>query len=200
MLFDKGFLGGESLADGILTTPFWDVSIRAATLTKATGNNTKNTWVLEGPMTLPKPFLPTEGRVLLDRAGRIAVGISSAAYTYTDDTLTFDAAAGLLRVAVAQAKITAAGFENTAAGARAYFWKTYGDLILSQRATVSQTLPEYGLFFSEAGTVTAVTDQVCTISMTVTKKLVIDTGEQRAKANAVTIQDNQQGSAADQLR
>ncbi|HIE9077552.1 TPA: hypothetical protein ACXP71_000501 [Klebsiella pneumoniae] len=94
----------------------------------------------------------------------------------------------------------AAGYADTTEGAQKYFWDTYGGIILSQKSTASQTLPEYTLFFSEAGAVTAVTDQVCTISMTVTKKLVIDTGEQRAKANAVTIQDNQQGSAADQLR
>ena len=200
VLFDKGFLGGESLVDGVLTTPFWDVPIRAATLTKATGNNEKGTWILEGPMTLPKPFSATEGRVLLDRAGRIAVGIASAAYTYTGDTLAFDAAAGLLRVAVTQSKITAAGFDNTAAGARAYFWKTYGDLILSQRSTVSQTLPEYGLFFSEAGTVTAVTDQNCTATIRVTKKLSLDTGAMLARATASDLQAQTDRYAADKFR
>ncbi|HIF7360716.1 TPA: hypothetical protein ACX4AB_005399, partial [Klebsiella pneumoniae] len=140
---------------------------RAATLTKVTGNNTKKTWVLEGAIKLPKPFSPAEGRVLYDREGRIPVGIASAAYTYTDDTLTFDAAAGLLRVAVAQDKMTAAGFENTESGAQAYFWKTYGDLILSQKSTETQILPEYTLFFSEAGEVSVITDQNCTATVQV---------------------------------
>ncbi|HBW5194140.1 TPA: hypothetical protein ME673_005556, partial [Klebsiella pneumoniae] len=200
MLFDKGFLSGESLRDGLLTTPYFDVSMRAATMTKVTGNNTKKTWVLEGAIKLPKPFSPAEGRVLYDREGRIPVGIASAAYTYTDDTLTFDAAAGLLRVAVAQDKMTAAGFENTESGAQAYFWKTYGDLILSQKSTETQILPEYTLFFSEAGEVSVITDQNCTATVQVTKKLALDTGAMLARAASTDLRVQTDRYAVDKFR
>lgn len=200
VLFDKGFLSGESLRDGLLTTPYFDVSMRAATLTKVTGNNTKKTWVLEGAIKLPKPFSPAEGRVLYDREGRIPVGIASAAYTYTDDTLTFDAAAGLLRVAVAQDKMTAAGFENTESGAQAYFWKTYGDLILSQKSTETQILPEYTLFFSEAGEVSVITDQNCTATVQVTKKLALDNGAMLARAASTDLRVQTDRYAVDKFR
>ncbi|WP_224373727.1 hypothetical protein, partial [Klebsiella michiganensis] len=197
-LFDKGIFGGETLADGVLTTKFFDVSMRAFSVDSVSAGT--NTWVLKGSIKLPKPFSSTEGRVLRDRQNRITIGVASSVYTYSDDTLAFDAANEILYIAVAKSRITAAGYEDSISGATAYFWDTYGGLMLSQQSTETQTLPEYTLFFSEAGTVTVATDQVCSAIITATKKLVIDTGEQRAKANAVTIQDNQQGSAADQLR
>ncbi|WP_236745022.1 hypothetical protein [Klebsiella variicola] len=198
-LFSQGFFDGETLTDGVLTTPYYDVAMRQF-IVDSVSASTFNTWVLKGSIKLPRAFSATEARVLRDRKNRIQIGIASSAYTYTVDTLAFDAANDLLYVAVSRTVMIAAGYADTTEGAQKYFWDTYGGIILSQKSTASQTLPEYTLFFSEAGAVTAVTDQVCTISMTVTKKLVIDTGEQRAKANAVTIQDNQQGSAADQLR
>ena len=198
-LFSQGFFDGETLTDGVLTTPYYDVAMRQF-IVDSVSASTFNTWVLKGSIKLPRAFSATEARVLRDRKNRIPIGIASSAYTYTVDTLAFDAANDLLYVAVSRTVMIAAGYADTTEGAQKYFWDTYGGIILSQKSTASQTLPEYTLFFSEAGAVTAVTDQVCTISMTVTKKLVIDTGEQRAKANAVTIQDNQQGSAADQLR
>ncbi|EPX2835756.1 hypothetical protein ACWYEE_002980, partial [Klebsiella variicola] len=199
MLFSQGFFDGETLTDGVLTTPYYDVAMRQF-IVDSVSASAFNTWVLKGSIKLPRAFSATEARVLRDRKNRIPIGIASSAYTYTVDTLAFDAANALLYVAVSRSVMIAAGYADTTEGAQKYFWDTYGGIILSQKSTTSQTLPEYTLFFSEAGAVTAVTDQVCTISMTVTKKLVIDTGEQRAKANAVTIQDNQQGSAADQLR
>ncbi|HDH1787643.1 TPA: hypothetical protein PIV34_005484, partial [Klebsiella quasipneumoniae subsp. similipneumoniae] len=198
-LFSQGFFDGETLTDGVLTTPYYDVAMRQF-IVDSVSASAFNTWVLKGSIKLPRAFSATEARVLRDRKNRIPIGIASSAYTYTVDTLAFDAANALLYVAVSRSVMIAAGYADTTEGAQKYFWDTYGGIILSQKSTASQTLPEYTLFFSEAGAVTAVTDQVCTISMTVTKKLVIDTGEQRAKANAVTIQDNQQGSAADQLR
>ncbi|HIH5236517.1 TPA: hypothetical protein ACYSEZ_004189, partial [Klebsiella variicola] len=197
-LFSQGFFDGETLTDGVLTTPYYDVAMRQFSVDSVSAGT--NTWVLKGSIKLPQAFSATEARVLRDRKNRIPIGITSSVYTYTVDTLAFDAANALLYVAVSRSVMIAAGYADTTEGAQKYFWDTYGGIILSQKSTASQTLPEYTLFFSEAGAVTAVTDQVCTISMTVTKKLVIDTGEQRAKANAVTIQDNQQGSAADQLR
>lgn len=63
----------------------------------------------------------------------------------------------------------AAGYADTTEGAQKYFWDTYGGIILSQKSTASQTLPEYTLFFSEAGAVTAVTDQNRTATIQVTK-------------------------------
>jgi hypothetical protein len=47
-------------------------------------------------------------------------------YTYTDDTLAFDAANEILYIAVAKSRITAAGYEDSISGATAYFWYTYG--------------------------------------------------------------------------
>ncbi|EOD9025606.1 hypothetical protein ACJ5XQ_004965, partial [Klebsiella michiganensis] len=198
-LFDKGIFGGEMLSDGVLTTPYFDVSMRAFTVGSVSASAV-GTWVLKGTITLPEPFSSTEGRVLRDRQNRITIGVTSSVYTYTDDTLAFDAANEILYIAVSKSRITAAGYEDSISGATAYFWDTYGGLMLSQKSTETQTLPEYTLFFSEAGTVTVATDQVCSATVTATKKLVIDSGNQKAKANAVTIQDNQQAGAADQLR
>lgn len=115
--------------------------------------------------------------MLRDRKNRIPIGIASSAYTYTVDTLAFDAANDLLYVAVSRTVMIAAGYADTTEGAQKYFWDTYGGIILSQKSTASQTLPEYTLFFSEAGAVTAVTDQNCTATIQVTKNCLLMLGK-----------------------
>lgn len=198
-LFKRGFFSGESLSDGVLTTPYFDVSLRQFTVESVSASEV-NTWVLKGSIKLPKSYSSSEGRVLRDRENRIPIGIASSAYTYTVDTLAFDAANALLYVAVSRSAMIAAGYDDTTEGAQNYFWDTYGGLILSQQSTESQTLPEYTLFFSEAGAVTVVTDQNCAATIKVTKKLSLDVGKMQSNANAVNIAANAQAYAADRLR
>lgn len=197
-LFKRGFFSGESLSDGVLTTPYYDVAMRQFTVNSVSAGN--NAWVLKGSIKLPKPYSSSEGRVLRDRENRIPIGITSSVYTYTVDTLAFDAANALLYVAVSRSAMIAAGYDDTTEGAQKYFWDTYGGLILSQQSTESQRLPEYTLFFSEAGAVTVVTDQNCTATIQVTKKLSLDVGKMQSNANAVNIAANSQAYAADRLR
>jgi hypothetical protein len=59
-LFDKGIFGGETLSDGVLTTKFFDVSMRAFTVGSVSASAV-NTWVLKGTVALPKPFHPRKG-------------------------------------------------------------------------------------------------------------------------------------------
>ena len=198
-LFSQGFFDGETLTDGVLTTPYYDVAMRQFTVNSVSAS-TFNTWVLKGTIKLPQEYSTTEARVLRDRKNRIPIGIASSAYTYTVDTLAFDAANDLLYVAVSRTVMIAAGYADTTEGAQKYFWDTYGGIILSQKSTASQTLPEYTLFFSEAGTVTAVTNQNCTATIKVTKKLSLDVGKMQSNANAVNIAANAQAYAADRLR
>jgi hypothetical protein len=197
-LFSQGFFDGETLTDGVLTTPYYDVAMRQFTVNSVSAGN--DAWVLKGTIKLPQAYSTTEARVLRDRKNRIQIGIASSAYTYTVDTLAFDAANSLLYVAVSRSAMIAAGYADTTEGAQRYFWDTYGGIILSQKSTASQTLPEYTLFFSEAGTVTAVTDQNCTATIQVTKKLSLDVGKMQSDANAVNIAANAQTYAADRLR
>ncbi|WP_391523744.1 hypothetical protein [Klebsiella variicola] len=198
-LFSQGFFDGETLTDGVLKTPYYDVAMRQF-IVDSVSASTFNTWVLKGSIKLPRAFSATEARVLRDRKNRIPIGIASSAYTYTVDTLAFDAANDLLYVAVSRAVMIAAGYADTTEGAQKYFWDAYGGIILSQKSTASQTLPEYTLFFSEAGAVTAVTDQNCTATIQVTKKLSLDVGKMQSNANAVNIAANSQAYAADRLR
>nr|DAZ03237.1 MAG TPA: tail spike [Caudoviricetes sp.] len=198
-LFSQGFFDGETLTDGVLTTPYYDVAMRQF-IVDSVSASTFNTWVLKGSIKLPRAFSATEARVLRDRKNRIPIGIASSAYSYTVDTLAFDAANDLLYVAVSRTVMIAAGYADTTEGAQKYFWDTYGGIILSQKSTASQTLPEYTLFFSEAGAVTAVTDQNCTATIQVTKKLSLDVGKMQSNANAVNIAANSQAYAADRLR
>lgn len=198
-LFKRGFFSGESLSDGVLTTPYFDVSMRQFTVDSVSASEV-NTWVLKGSIKLPKSYSSSEGRVLRDRENSIAIGVSSSVYTYTGDTLAFDAANALLYVAVSRSAMTSAGYDDTTDGAQNYFWDTYGGLILSQQSTESQTLPEYTLFFSEAGEVSVITDQNCTATIQVTKKLSLDVGKMQSNANAVNIAANSQAYAADRLR
>lgn len=198
-LFSQGFFDGETLTDGVLTTPYYDVAMRQF-IVDSVSASAFNTWVLKGSIKLPRAFSATEARVLRDRKNRIPIGIASSAYTYTVDTLAFDAANDLLYVAVSRTVMIAAGYADTTEGAQKYFWDTYGGIILSQKSTASQTLPEYTLFFSEAGAVTAVTDQNCTATIQVTKKLSLDVGKMQSNANAVNIAANSQAYAADRLR
>lgn len=198
-LFSQGFFNGETLADGVLTTPYFDVSMRQFVVDSVSAS-TVNTWVLKGKIKLPQAYSTTEGRVLRDRQNRITIGLASSSYTYTVDTLAFDAANALLYVAVSRSAMIAAGYSDTTDGAQQYFWDVYGGIILSQKSTTSQTLPEYTLFFSEAGAVTAVTDQNCTATIQVTKKLSLDVGKMQSNANAVNIDANSQAYAADRLR
>ncbi|WP_319159099.1 hypothetical protein [Klebsiella pneumoniae] len=198
-LFKRGFFSGESLSDGVLTTPYFDVSLRQFTVESVSASEV-NTWVLKGSIKLPKSYSSSEGRVLRDRENSIAIGVSSSVYTYTGDTLAFDAANALLYVAVSRSAMASAGYDDTTDGAQNYFWDTYGGLILSQQSTESQTLPEYTLFFSEAGEVSVITDQNCTATIQVTKKLSLDVGKMQSDANAVNIAANAQAYAADRLR
>ncbi|HEI9843038.1 TPA: hypothetical protein SLN53_005339, partial [Klebsiella pneumoniae] len=148
-LFSQGFFDGETLTDGVLTTPYYDVAMRQFTVNSVSAGT--DAWVLKGTIKLPQAHSTTEARVLRDRKNRIPIGIASSAYTYTVDTLAFDAANDLLYVAVSRTVMIAAGYADTTEGAQQYFWDTYGGIILSQKSTASQTLPEYTLFFSEAG-------------------------------------------------
>ena len=198
-LFKRGFFSGESLSDGVLTTPYFDVSLRQFTVESVSASEV-NTWVLKGSIKLPKSYSSSEGRVLRDRENSIAIGVSSSVYTYTGDTLAFDAANALLYVAVSRSAMASAGYDDTTDGAQNYFWDTYGGLILSQQSTESQTLPEYTLFFSEAGEVSVITDRNCTATIQVTKKLSLDVGKMQSNANAVNIAANAQAYAADRLR
>lgn len=197
-LFKRGFFSGESLSDGVLTTPYYDVAMRQFTVNSVSAGN--DAWVLKGSIKLPKPYSSSEGRVLRDRENRIPIGITPFVYTYTVDTLAFDATNDLLYVAVSRSEMTAAGYADTTEGAQQYFWDTYGGLILSQQSTESQTLPEYTLFFSEAGEVSVITDQNCAATIKVTKKLSLDVGKMQSDANAVNIAANAQAYAADRLR
>lgn len=199
MLFKRGFFSGESLSDGVLTTPYFDVSLRQFTVESVSASEV-NTWVLKGSIKLPKSYSSSEGRVLRDRKNRIPIGITPFVYTYTVDTLAFDAANALLYVVVSRSAMASAGYDDTTDGAQNYFWDTYGGLILSQQSTESQTLPEYTLFFSEAGEVSVITDQNCAATIKVTKKLSLDVGKMQSNANAVNIAANAQAYAADRLR
>ncbi|HFN1098080.1 TPA: hypothetical protein ACHBVT_005177, partial [Klebsiella pneumoniae] len=89
-LFSQGFFDGETLADGVLTTPYYDVAMRQFTVNSVSAGN--DAWVLKGTIKLPQAYSTTEARVLRDRKNRIPIGIASSAYTYTVDTLAFDAA------------------------------------------------------------------------------------------------------------
>ncbi|MGS3249570.1 hypothetical protein ACB381_34140, partial [Klebsiella michiganensis] len=140
-LFSQGFFNGETLSDGVLTTPYFDVAMRQFIVDSVSAGT--NTWVLKGTIKLPQAFSATEARVLRDRQNRITIGLASSSYTYTTDTLAFDAANEILYVAVSRPAMIAAGYADTTDGAQQYFWDTYGGIILSQKSTASQTLPEY---------------------------------------------------------
>lgn len=198
-LFKRGFFSGESLSDGVLTTPYFDVSLRQFTVESVSASEV-NTWVLKGTIALPKAHSTTEGRVLRDRENRIAIGVAASAYTYTSDTLAFDAANALMYVSVSRTAMTAAGYADTTTGAQAYFWDTYGGLILSQQSTETQTLPEYTLFFSEAGEVSVTTDQNCTATVQITKKLALDTGAMLARAAANDLRTQTDRYAVDKFQ
>lgn len=198
VLFSQGFFDGETLTDGILTTPYYDVAMRQFTVNSVSAG--ADSWVLKGTIKLPQAYSITEARVLRDRKNRIPIGITPFVYTYTVDTLAFDAANALLYVAVSRSAMIAAGYADTTEGAQQYFWDTYGGIILSQKSTTSQTLPEYTLFFSEAGAVTVVTDQNCAATIKVTKKLSLDVGKMQSNANALNIAANSQAYDADRLR
>ncbi|MGS3249571.1 hypothetical protein ACB381_34155, partial [Klebsiella michiganensis] len=105
-LFSQGFFNGETLADGVLTTPYFDVSMRQFVVDSVSAS-TVNTWVLKGKIKLPQAYSTTEGRVLRDRQNRITIGLASSSYTYTVDTLAFDAANALLYVAVSRSAMIA---------------------------------------------------------------------------------------------
>ncbi|HDE1743748.1 TPA: hypothetical protein PCF19_005762, partial [Klebsiella pneumoniae] len=81
-LFSQGFFDGETLTDGVLTTPYYDVAMRQF-IVDSVSASTFNTWVLKGSIKLPRAFSATEARVLRDRKNRIPIGIASSAYTYT---------------------------------------------------------------------------------------------------------------------
>lgn len=199
-LFDKGIFGGETLNDGTLTTPFFDVSMRSAKISSASGNLGVGTWVLTGTIKLPKAFETGEGRVLRDRKNRINIAITSTIYTQTDDSLAFDAPTSTLRVAVSVSKMTAAGYANTADGAEAYFWDTYGGITLSQKSTTTQSLPEFTLFISEAGAVSVTSDQVCSATVNVYKNTGINAGLSVSQNLAAQIAEDKQNRAKIDLR
>lgn len=199
-LFDKGILGGETLTDGALTTPYFDVSMRSANITSVAGNLGVGTWVLTGTIKLPKAFDASEGRVLRDRKNRINIAITSTIYAQTTDSLAFDAATGTLRLAVSVNKMTAAGYENSESGAQAYFWDTYGGIILSQKSTTTQTLPEFTLFVSEPGAISVTTDQACTATVNVYKATGINSGLSVTQRLSAQVEDDRQQRAKLDLR
>ncbi|EPX2837926.1 hypothetical protein ACWYEE_005247, partial [Klebsiella variicola] len=75
-LFSQGFFNGETLTDGVLTTPYYDVAMQQFTVNSVSAS-TVNTWVLKGTIKLPQAFSATEARVLRDRQNRITIGLAS---------------------------------------------------------------------------------------------------------------------------
>ncbi|EPX9548687.1 hypothetical protein ACW6GR_000001, partial [Klebsiella michiganensis] len=184
-LFERVFFGGESLENGVLTTPYREFALSAFTV--ASSAKQTNGWTLYMTGTLPGALPADTSRIIRDRSLTVASLLPGGGNTATTDGVSYNATTSQLEFTVMSSGITAAGFDDTAAGAEAYMWSLYAGMILSQQTSATQTRPEYFVFFSDAGTVTvSATDKIST-SFTVWKKPVTAPSESRSVKNAADI-------------
>ena len=184
-LWERVFFGGESLENGVLTTPYQEFALSAFTVDSATKQ--ANGWTLYLTGTLPGALPADTARMIRDRSLTVASLLPGGGNTATTDGVSYNATTSRLEFTVMSARVTAAGFDDTAAGAQAYMWSLYAGLILSQQTSVTQTRPEYFVFFSDAGTVTVTATDKISTSFTVWKKPVTAPSESRTYKNAADI-------------
>lgn len=184
-LFERTFFGGESLENGVLTTPYQEFALSAFTVDSATKQ--ANGWTLYMTGTLPGALPSDTARMIRDRSLTVASLLPGGGNTATTDGVSYNATTSRLEFTVMSAGITAAGFDDTAAGAEAYLWSLYSGLILSQQTSVTQTRPEYFVFFSDAGTVTVTATDKMSTAFTVWKRPVTAPSESRSVKNAADI-------------
>ncbi|MDM4468322.1 hypothetical protein QTP23_11165, partial [Klebsiella michiganensis] len=184
-LFERTFFGGESLENGVLTTPYREFALSAFTV--ASSAKQTNGWTLYLTGTLPGSLPADTNRIIRDRSLTVASLLPGGGNTATTDGVSYNATTSRLEFTVMSASITAAGFDDTAAGAEAYMWSLYAGLILSQQTSATQTRPEYFVFFSDAGTVTVTATDKISTSFTVWKKPVTAPSESRSVKNAADI-------------
>ena len=184
-LFERVFFGGESLENGVLTTPYQEFPLSAFTV--ASSAKQPNGWTLYMTGTLPGALPTDTSRIIYDRSLSVAPLLPGGGNTATTDGVSYNATTSRLEFTVMSAGITAAGFDDTAAGAEAYMWSLYAGLILSQQTSTTQDRPEYFVFFSDAGTVTVTATGKISTSFTVWKKPVTAPSESRSVKNAADI-------------
>lgn len=184
-LFERVFFGGESMENGVLTTPYREFALSAFTV--ASSAKQTNGWTLYLTGTLPGSLPADTNRIIRDRSLTVASLLPGGGNTATTDGVSYNATTSRLEFTVMSASITAAGFDDTAAGAEAYMWSLYAGLILSQQTSATQTRPEYFVFFSDAGTVTVTATDKISTSFTVWKKPVTAPSESRSVKNAADI-------------
>ncbi|HHE5411430.1 TPA: hypothetical protein ACPEZA_006086, partial [Klebsiella michiganensis] len=184
-LFERTFFGGEALDNGVLTTPYWEFALSSFTV--ASSVEQTNGWTLYLSGALPAALPADTSRMIRDRSLSVASLLPGGGNTATTDGVSYNATTSRLEFTVMSAGITAAGFDDTAAGAEAYMWSLYAGLILSQQTAVTQTRPEYFVFFSDAGTVTVTATDKISTSFTVWKKPVTAPSESRSVKNAADI-------------
>ena len=186
-LWERVFFGGESLENGVLTTPYQEFSLSAFTV--ASSAKQTNGWTLYLTGTLPGSLPVDTNRIIRDRSLTVASLLPGGGNTATTDGVSYNATTSRLEFTVMSSGINAAGFDDTAAGAEAYMWSLYAGLILSQQTAVTQTRPEYFVFFSDAGTVTVTATDKISTSFTVWKKPVTVPSESRSVKNTSDISD-----------
>ncbi|HHL1954440.1 TPA: hypothetical protein ACQ2HS_001929, partial [Klebsiella pneumoniae] len=184
-LFERVFFGGESLENGVLTTPYQEFPLSAFTV--ASSAKQPNGWTLYMTGTLPGALPTDTSRIIYDRSLSVAPLLPGGGNTATTDGVSYNATTSRLEFTVMSARVTAAGFDDTAAGAEAYMWSLYAGLILSQQTSTTQDRPEYFVFFSDAGTVTVTATGKISTSFTVWKKPVTSPSESRSVKNAADI-------------
>ncbi|HID5171802.1 TPA: hypothetical protein ACXEME_000780, partial [Klebsiella michiganensis] len=186
-LFERTFFGGESLENGVLTTPYQEFSLSAFTVDSSAKQ--PNGWTLYMTGTLPGSLPADTSRIIRDRSLTVASLLPGGGNTATSDGVSYNATTSRLEFTVMSSRITAAGFTDTAAGAQAYMWSVYAGLILSQQTTTTQTRQEYFIFFSDAGTVAVTATDKIRTSFTVWKTPVTAPSESRSVKNASDISD-----------
>lgn len=184
-LFERTFFGGESLENGVLTTPYQEFALSAFTV--ASSAKQTNGWTLYMTGTLPGALPADTTRIIRDRSLTVASLLPGGGSTATTDGVSYNATTSRLEFTVMSAGVTAAGFDDTAAGAEAYMWSLYAGLILSQQTSTTQTRPEYFVFFSDAGTVTVTATDKISTAFTVWKTPVTAPSESRSVKNAADI-------------
>ena len=184
-LFERVFFGGESLENGVLTTPYQEFALSAFTVSSSAKQ--PNGWTLYMTGTLPGPLPSDTSRMIRDRSLSVASLLPGGGGTATTDGVSYNATTSRLEFTVMSAGITAAGFEDTAAGAESYMWSLYAGMLLSQQTSATQDRPEYFVFFSDAGAVTVTATDKISTSFTVWKKPVTAPSESRSVKNAADI-------------
>lgn len=184
-LWERVFFGGESLENGVLTSPYQEFSLSAFTV--ASSAKQTNGWTLYLTGTLPGSLPADTTRIIRDRSLTVASLLPGGGNTATTDGVSYNATTSRLEFTVMSAGITEAGFDDTAAGAEAYMWSMYSGLILSQQSSVIQTRPEHYVFFSNAGTVTVTATDKMSTAFTVWKRPVTAPSESRSVKNAADI-------------